>query len=158
MFLLFSSAALAGKLSEGWRGIPYGSAEPLAEAPAAGCARNPEPGAAWSCPLQVGTVPVLVAYMVEEGLFSGVVFQARTYPSCADLMETLRSGWGPGRKAKDYQTDALPDWSWADGDVIASFEFNRFSATCTVITIDVPVYQQAKARRASEAAKGAEDL
>ena len=61
--LLAFPTAQAGKLAEGFRGLPFGDPAPLAAAPLEGCQKAPEPTVAWSCPSTIGAVPVSIAYM-----------------------------------------------------------------------------------------------
>jgi hypothetical protein len=127
MMLLLSSPSLAGKLADGFRGIPYGPASVLDTAPGESCTAGTQEGARWVCQVQVGEVAVEVAYMVKENLFYGVHTTATGYMSCSAYFDVLSAAYGPGTPANTYDKSALADHKWSDGEVIGSWEYNKYS-------------------------------
>jgi hypothetical protein len=156
--LLASIPAQAGKLAEGFRGIPFGDAAPLATAPMDGCSPKPEPSVEWNCSTTIGDVPVTVAYMVQEGLFTGVFIITEDFGNADTLFKTLQAAWGKGRKTNDWQDGSLPDWSWSDGGVYGSFRYNEYSNKASVIAFDARLSAKADAIKAEKAKSGAGDL
>jgi len=147
--LLASDTAQAGKLAEGFRGLQFGDVAVLDQQPLPDCAANPEPGVRWSCNTTVASVPVRAHYMADEGLFHGVMLQAKGSQQLAQLQAALTAAWGAGRDG-GYRLDRL----WQDGDTVASLSHNRYSYAITVMMQDRAVaaqIEQAKAKRAQQA-------
>lgn len=159
LFLLLSLPfAHAGKLAEGFRGVPFGDASPLLTPPLPDCTKSPEDGVLWRCATKLGEFPVTVSYMVELNTFTGVFLLGSGYTNCAGLYDTLKAGWGTGTPQREYDTSALPDWKWRDGSAFGTFEYNRFSYTCTALAAHMGYYAEVKEKKEKEAAKGAGDL
>lgn len=155
-FLL--SPASAGKLAEGFRGVPFGDATPLAAPPLPGCVKNPEAGVLWRCASQLGEFPVTVYYMVGLNTFMGISIHGSGYSVCEGIRDTLKAGWGVGAPADKYDTGPLPEWRWHDDFVLGSFDYNRFSSTCTAMTMHMGYYREMKEKKEKEAVKGTGDL
>ena len=160
-FLL--SVAHAGKLANGWRGHPYGLAggpgDFLSRAPAENCTPDPEPGVRWLCPESVGGAPAEVNYMLAPemgGAFTGIVLRCKGYASCATVLDTLMAAWGKPSRTEEY--GPLPDRTWADGSVLAGWEYNQFSDTGTATAFDKVLYERIKAVKASKAQDAAGEL
>ena len=151
-------AAHAGKLAEGFRGLPFGDQAALDEEPMPGCTAYPETGFRWVCNTTIGEVPVVVSYAVLEGLFIGVTIRAEGYTHASTLLATLKQAYGPGSRRHDWDTDALADRNWQDGTVAATWEYNEFSKTATVSIFDLAAYAEAEKREKKRAADGVDDL
>lgn len=156
--LVLTGSAAAGKLAEGFRGIPYGDATSLADAPSETCVADPEPDVRWGCDDKIGDVPVTISYMVSGDLFIGVAISTTSYAHADALFKTLQVAWGRGRKQRDYDTSALPDWAWADRTALGSFKYNQYSDECRVLAFDRKVHEQAEAAKVEKAKAGAGDL
>ncbi len=148
---------LGGKLADGFRGVPYGPAEILTEAPGEGCKENPGPGTRWECPVKLGDASAMAYYMVEEGLFYGVVLESTGATNASALHGVLTAAYGGCRKLHDYDTATLADCAWTDGSVAAIWEYNQFSGKAQALLFDQTLQAKIKAAaaaRAAEAAKG----
>lgn len=158
--LILITSALAGKLEDGWRGIPYGDASVLTTAPTASCRAAPEPGTLWVCDELVGGVPITVAYIGSDGLYVSVMIRAKGYPDCRVLFDTLTAAWSvPFSKRSDYDHGVLPDGFWNlhryTTATAAAWTYNQFSGECLAATLTERLTKQldeVKARRASDAA------
>jgi hypothetical protein len=156
-FLL--SVAHAGKLANGWRGHLYGDATWLASPPSEGCTPTPEVGVRWLCPESVGGAKVEVNYMLATeigGAFTGIVLRCEGYLVCAAVLDTLMAAWGKPFRTEEYGT--LPDRTWADGSVLAGWEYNQFSDIGTATTFDKVLYERIKVVEASKAQDAAGEL
>ena len=153
-----SVPAHAGKLAEGFRGVPWGDAAPLVEPPAEGCARDPEPGIKWRCPITVGGVPVVAAWAVEHSLFNAVVVSVEGFNEADKLFNVLQAAYGKGRKENEYQSGSLPDWRWRDGVVTAGWSYNRFSEQGTLVLLHLDHVRDVRQRNKDKAAESAGDL
>ena len=153
LVLLALPTAEAGKLAEGFRGRPFGDAAWLATAPMEGCQKAPEPTVAWLCPTTIGKVPVSIAYMVDEGVYLGVYVQAKGFQAKQDLLATLKGAWGPGM-------DGGPglEGLWKDGDVFASFKYNRYSDDMALTIASEKANAEVKRRKAERVKSAAGDL
>ena len=158
------SPLVHGLLSGGWK--PRALAEWLGVRErtvlrwAAGdCTPDPEPGVRWLCPESVGGAPVEVNYMLAPeigGAFTGIVLHCKGYTSCATVLDTLMAAWGKPFHTEEY--GPLPDRMWRDGSVLAGWEYNQFSDTGTVTTLDEVLYERIKAVKASKAQDAAGEL
>lgn len=145
---------LAGKLADGFRGVPYGPAEVLTISPGEGCQENPSQGTRWTCPVKLGDASVTAHYLAEEGLFYSVFLESTDGHALHDV---LSAAYGTCRPLHDYDTAALADCAWSDGNAVAIWEYNQFSGKAQVLLFDRVLQAQVKAaagRRAAEAAKG----
>lgn len=156
MMMFLVHVAFAGKLADGWRGHPYGSIAWLAEPPFEGCAKDPGTGVAWNCSEDVGGVTVAVAYMVEEGTYTGVRIQCDGYLNCSTLRTTLIAAWGKPLVAKEY--GQLPDMTWADGNVLCGWQYNQFSEAGSATVFDKVIYDRMKRKKEASAAEAAKGL
>lgn len=166
MFVLFLSlsaalltpSAFAGKLAEGFRGIPYGPASVLDVAPGEGCAANTEMSVRWMCTVQLGEASVQVAYMVQEGLFFGVVIHATGYGNASAFFDVLTAGYGAGTAANTYDSSRLADRRWQDGNASGSWDYNKFSDEGKFIAYDQTLMAKIKAAEAARAKAAAGGL
>ena len=151
--ILALPSAQAGKLSEGFRGHPFGDASWLATAPGLNCASGAEVSVAWLCQDTIGKVPVSIAYMVDEGVYLGVYVQAKGFQAKQDLLATLKGAWGPGM-------DGGPglEGLWKDGDVFASFKYNRYSDDMALTIASEKANAEVKRRKAERVKSAAGDL
>ena len=140
------------RVSEGFRGRPFGDAAWLTTAPGTNCSSG-EGGIAWLCQDTIGKVPVTIAYMVDEGVYQGVYVQAKGFQAKQDLLATLRAAWGEGL-GESGGFEGL----WMDGDVYASLKYNRFSDEVAIAISAESIIQQVKARKAARVAGAAGDL
>ena len=78
--------AHAGKLADGWRGRPYGSAAWMEQAPAEGCTPTAaESVFKWRCQEKVGGVNVVVGYKFAPelgGVYTGMMLACSGYRVC----------------------------------------------------------------------------
>lgn len=157
LFSLVLSTASAGKLAEGFRGVPYGPATALDVAPGDSCASSTEVGVRWLCQVHLGEAEVQVAYMVKEGLFYGLVMRANEYTNASAFFDVLVAGYGPGSPENTYDDSRLADRMWRDGSVIGSWGYNKFSDLGQFIVFDQTAMAKIKAtenERAKAAAGG----
>lgn len=152
------NVALAGKLSEGYRGISFGSDTVLAVAPSDDCTQLPAQGVPWECRQKIGEASVVAAYLSEEGIFHAVHITAPSLSDSQALMNVLKAAYGPGIKMKSYQTGILPDWMWHDRDVVASFKFNQFSGFGTLTIFSKEKLSEVETAKAAKAAASINDL
>lgn len=155
--MLLLSTALAGKLAEGFRGLPYGPAAVLDVAPGESCAANTESGVRWNCQVRLGEANVEVAYMVQEGLFFGIVIHATGYVNAAAFFDVLVAGYGAGTPANTYDDTKLADRRWQDGSVIGSWSYNKYSDKAQFIAFEqtlMTTIKTAEKERAKAAASG----
>lgn len=151
-------SAHAGKLAEGFRGLSFGPADVLSEAPMDGCLANTEVGVRWSCPTTIGGVPVTANYMVQTDVFVSVLINVEGYANATKYRAVLEAAYGPGRPQKPYAKGGMDDWAWQDGSVYATFSYNRFTDRVTSIIFDMTKADEAKARAAKAAAEATGDL
>jgi len=91
LFAYFSTTpALAGKLADGFRGIPYGPSSVIAESPLPGCVSDAAVGVQWQCDTTIGDAQVKVRYMADEGLFYGIFVKAQGYVNSEALISVLQ--------------------------------------------------------------------
>jgi hypothetical protein len=159
MFLLMMmlSNAMAGKLAEGFRGLPYGPASVLDTAPGESCANTGEAGVRWVCLMRLGEASVEVSYMVQEGLFCGILIRSAGYSNATAFFDVLLAGYGVGTPANTYDESRMADRRWQDGDVIGSWEYNKYSDKAQFISFNRSLMAQIKAietERAKAAAGG----
>jgi hypothetical protein len=164
LFLLLVSLVLpatadAGKLAEGFRGVPFGPADPvLTAAPMEGCARDTEIGVRWDCPTTIGGVAVHVAYIAQEGLFPSLVVYGSGYTDAATLFPVLKASYGEGSKLHDWDDSLLADWHWRDGDVVGMWDYNQFSDRFRFTMFDTAVMERVKQIQAEKAKSSTGDL
>lgn len=161
--ILFITLALAGKLEDGWRGIPYGPAEVLATAPTADCVKGTLPAVKWECRETVADVPVVVAYMAEEGIYESVVIEANGYAACQTLFTTLQAAWAvPFTPREEHASGILPDGFWNlmrfRTTTSGTWNFNEYSGKCLAITVNFNLDEQITARKKIAAEFAAEAL
>ena len=158
LWSLVLNVATAGKLAEGYRGIPFGPENVLQNPPSEVCAYLPHPGVKWDCNQTIAGVNVTTTYSVEEGIFFMVGINVSTYTDSSNVMDVLLAAWGPGMKLKPYQTGVLPEWVWKDGDVMAKFTYNQVSGTGLIVIFDKVKLAEVDAKKAAKAASSAGDL
>jgi hypothetical protein len=162
-FLLLLSTATAGKLSDGWHGLPYGPASVLETAPTSVCTRTPEATVAWICDETIGGAPVKVHYMADEGWFTGVMIKAESYASCSVLFDVLTAAWKvPFTPKSEYDKGLLPDGFWNlmayKRETAAAWHYNTYSDTCSASTMNTGLSALIEAAKAKRAAAAAESL
>jgi hypothetical protein len=158
MWWLMLNLALAGKLSEGYKGIPFGPEIVLINPPSENCISAPSPGITWGCRQKIGEASALVTYVAEEGIFYGVYMSVASLSDAQVLMNVLKAAYGPGTKMNSYQLETLPDWMWQDNNVIAVFKFNQFTVTGTLAIYNKEWLAEVDARKAAKAALSIDDL
>jgi len=156
--LILSLTAHAGKLAEGVKGIVYGPQPAPAQLEGATCAVQHVPGIPWVCQSTVGAVPVLVSPGYEHGRVYAVLVSATGDTECRTLMDTLTAAYGSSRPISEYADGPLDDRGWFDGDVIATWSYNRFSKRCDFVAIDMPTKAAVDAAAAQVAAGAVGDL
>jgi len=160
--ILLITLALAGKLEDGWRGIPYGPAEVLATAPTAKCTKGIANGVRWECRETVSDVPVTVYYMADEGLYTGVMINAKGYSACTVLFDTLTVAWSVPFTEKQYASGVLPDGFWNlsgyNGTTVAAWSYNQFSDECHASTSNTRLTDVIAAKKKAKAQDAAGEL
>ena len=164
--ILFSLNAFAGKLEDGWRGIPYGDATKLETAPTANCKANTQFAVRWECQEQVGGQTVTVAYMVEYGIYKGVHITCKGFLACDTLFRTVSAAWADSAFVADRAAyGALPNGFFGLGDVAAhrthvcaSWKFNPYTDEGLIDVMNMDLIREVENRKAAEAAKNAQDL
>ena len=151
--------AHAGKLAEGFRGLPYGDASVLDTAPMENCRPDTELAVRWFCPTQIGEAEVTVAYMVKEGLYFGnVIATPKSYKDAHALHTILIEAYGKGAKTHEWDHGALADRTWRDGTVYAGWSYNQYTHIGQVILFDLDKQTEVKKRQAEKAQKSVDDL
>lgn len=158
LLLAFSTQAHAGKLADGFRGLPFGDVSMLSVAPLPGCQPDPEPNVRWLCDTEVGGVPVTVTYIVQEGIFYGVGIFVTGTTNARALRLVFTQAYGTGRKIHDYDTSDLADWLWTDSTVVAGWQFNQFTEEGLLVMYDKPLSEEVKRLEAKRAAGSVNDL
>lgn len=158
MLMLSANTAEAGKMAEGFRGLPYGPATVLDTAPGENCAANTEASVRWSCQVRLGEANVEVAYMVQEGLFLGVVIHAEGHSNATAFFDVLVAGYGPGTPGNTYDTSRLADRRWQDGNVVGSWDYNKFSDKAQFVAFDQTLMTKIKAAESDRAKAAASGL
>lgn len=126
--LLATPAAHAGKLADGYRGIPFGGAEAVKEKPLPSCIRGEDP-VRWTCDTTLGGMPVNVGFMVESGIYSHyLIFFDLTKPevrmggsaddALKQILDNLSTVWGEPADVSDKMGE--PAIGWTDGPVSAA--------------------------------------
>jgi hypothetical protein len=67
-------------------------------------------------------------------------------------MDTLTAAYGASRPLNDYATGPMDGRGWFDGDVIATWSYNRFSKRCDFVAIHM-IHMPTKAAMDAEAAQ-----
>jgi len=161
--ILLITLALAGKLEDGWRGIPYGPAEVLATAPTAKCTKGIENGVRWECRETVADVPVTVSYMADEGIYVGVTIEAEGYAACRTLFDTLQAAWKvPFTQEWEHASGVLPDGFWnlmkSETSTYGSWDYNEYSYKCSALTMTTSLMEVVASKKKAAAAAAAEAL
>ena len=158
LMLALTMSADAGKLAEGVKGIAYGPQPAPAQLDGATCAVQHVLGIPWVCQSTVGAVPVLVSPGYEHGRVYAVLVSATGDTECRTLMDTLTAAYGSSRPISEYADGPLDDRGWFDGDVIATWSYNRFSKRCDFVAIHMPTKAAMDAEAAQVAAGAVGDL
>lgn len=158
IILAITLPAHAGKLADGFRGIPYGEQPAPAPLQDAACVTDPEPGVPWLCSTTIGTVPVKVGPTYDAGRVYGFFLHAKGASNCDVLMDTLTAAYGPSTPARDFMRGKLDDRIWYDGNARAAWDYNQFSHVCTVAMFDATEFEAVKAAQAAKAATATGDL
>jgi len=157
--LALPATAVAGKLADGFRGIPYGSPAPLVIQPEPDCKLVPsDPIVIWQCKVEIGGVPTVTSYSVSEDLYYATSIKTQGYSDAAALFLVLQAAWGEGAKRNDWESGILPEWMWTDGLVYSSFKYNEYSDEALVMILHVEHYQAAQAKVKARAKRSAGDL
>lgn len=159
---LFSSAH-AGKLAEGFRGIPFGPDAVLNNPPQPqGCvpgeAAAAGSGSRWICVVEINGVAVQAAYIVEAGWFYGVqITPPADFSAAQAVRDALGAAYGACVRGQ-YTTGPLPDCTWGDGTARAAWSYNQFSDASSVSIFDFAVFAKVEAARKTKAAAAASGL
>jgi hypothetical protein len=151
------SAALAGPLADGYKGLKWGEYESF-PAPTENCRRGNEPGIGWICSQSIGETAVETAYAYNHNIFYAVVLAAKSYSTCNALMDTLEAGWGPSKPFNKYATGKMDKRAWRDKDVFASWQYDKYHKECNVYMIHNSLMGKMENIEKAAAAKGVQDL
>lgn len=160
LFMLTLISAHAGKLADGFRGVPFGPAAVLTGAPGQRCATTSDPEVRWECVYTLGEVEVKATYIVYDDLFYGVSVTpvTQTFGNALALRNVLEAAYGMCVPKVKGDTSVLPDCTWRDGTAVALWEYNRYSDRSSLVLFDMVVHQQVEARQAAKAAEAARGL
>lgn len=150
--------AHAGKLAEGVRGVSWGMQSKPAALTGSACTSDPEPGVPWTCRTTVGNTPVSISPGYRHGRVYAMLIASEGSTECTALMDTLVAAYGVSRPINDYLNGPMDDRAWIDGDVIATWGYNRFSKRCQFVAIHMPSQDALKAADAKSAAGAVGDL
>ena len=158
LLLALSSQAQAGKLAEGFRGVTFGFREAFLAPEETGCTANPELAVAWSCEHTIGDVSVSSAYLYQLSYITSVMVTAKGFSDCSKLIDTLEGAYGKSKPLKSYATGRMDARYWADGEMWATYEWNKYSSTCTLGILHNPSVKKVAELKKAEAGKAASDL
>ena len=164
MLWLMSMSAQAGKLAEGFRGLPFGPAAILENPPQpSGCTQGDaisaqSSGMKWVCVVEINGVAVEVNYAVEEGYFYGVqITPPANFPAARDVFAALTAAYGPCEQS-EAASGPLPDCRWVDGSSVATWTYNRFTDKSAVSIFSRAVFSEVDAARKAKANAAAQGL
>jgi len=159
LLLLIATQAHAGKLADGFRGLPFGPDTVLTESPIDGCVPDAEAGVRWQCATEIGGVPVTVNYFHEYDLFYSLSIVAKGgYQDAIKLRAVFGQAYGRGSASKSYGKGGLDAWSWRDGSVMAGWEWNKYSGEARFTVFDLTLYREKGRREDAAAAESMGDL
>jgi hypothetical protein len=153
VFLLFVVAASAGKLAEGFLGVPYGDATVLeAGPPIESCKPGLADGIRWFCDHTIGTARVKVAFMVSEGLYTSTMISGDSLDECQEVAATFKAAYGEGTPKYDFErNNALAERTWFDGAGVANFIYYKYSHKCDALISNLDIHKLEESRRAERA-------
>lgn len=158
------SSAEAADLSRAGRGTPYGLASVLAEPPSEGCVKAPEEAVAWSCPQEVGGVPILVHYIVNDGYYVGVTVECDGFSACQVLHGAVSAAWDVPYTL-EHASDRAPlaDGFWnllgsQRGETTGCWTYSPYRSKGMLTLVQMGLRRLVEAKRAAAALKAAEDL
>ena len=162
--LLLVAAAYAGKLADGFRGLPFGPSDVLESPPQPqGCVMGEartvlERGVRWSCAVEINGVAVQAAYIIEAGWFYGVqITPPDDFSAAHAVREALTAAYGTCVKDQ-YATGPLPDCRWNDADTTATWSYNQFNDQSAISIFNKSVFAKVDAARKAKAASAASGL
>lgn len=163
--LLLVAAAYAGKLADGFRGLPFGPSDVLESPPQPqGCVMGEartvlEKGVRWSCVAEINGVAARVSYIIESGWYYGVqITPPEDFAAARAVHEALTAAYGPCAKNEQYATGPLPDCRWNDSDTTAAWTYNQFNDQSAVSIFNKSVFAKVDAARKTKAAAAASGL
>lgn len=162
--LLLSSLASAGKLADGFRGLAYGPASVVENAPLPqGCVTGGTPldgeGERWVCAVEINGIAVSASYMVDGGYFTGVYISVPSnFAAAAAVYEALSAAYGTCRPKYAADRSPFPECTWTDGTARAVWSYNQYSHKTTVTIFDMDVYAKVEAIRSERARQAASGL
>lgn len=164
MLWLMSMSAQAGKLAEGFRGIPFGPATVLENPPQpSGCRQGDAvstqaKGVRWVCPVEINGVGVEANYAVEEGYYYGVqITPPANFAAARDVLAALTAAYGTCEQSQ-VASGPLPDCRWVDGSAVAAWTYNRFTERSSISIFDRAVFSEVDAARKAKANAAAQGL
>lgn len=162
--LFLMAAAYAGKLADGFRGLPFGPSAVLESPPQPqGCVLGEartvlDKGVRWSCVVEINGVAARVAYIIEGGWYYGVqITPPEDFTAARAVHEALTAAYGACVKGQ-YATGPLPDCRWNDLDTTAAWTYNEFSDQSSVSIFNKSVFAKVDAARKAKAAAAASEL
>lgn len=168
LLALFMATAEAGKLSTGFRGLPFGSDSVLARPPIedGGCQRAVQSPSDWSwlCRTELNGVPVYAFYASSHGYFYAVTLMGTGVIGSGGLLSGTRmregaiSAWGPGGQRDPADPKNFPDWIWMDGSVGAVWVYDPIKDQTGMTITDVSVKRASDAAAIRDAGKSRGDF
>jgi len=157
LLLALSSQAQAGKLEDGFKGLPWGITVPF-PAPSENCVNKQATGVEWTCQQTIGEVPVTSMYLYKYELLSGVIVTSKGYLNCSKLMDILTAAYGESRPVRDFMKGKMDDRYWSKSKVFASWKWNKYADECVLYMMHNPSQDQITKREKVEAEKAKNDL
>jgi len=157
LLLLAIHTAQAGKLEEGFKGLPWGITVPF-PAPSENCVNKPEAAVEWTCQQTIGEIPVTSSYMYKYELLSAVIVRSKGFVGCSTLMDILTAAYGESRPVRDFMKGKMDDRYWSSSKVWASWKWNKYSDECTLFMMHNQSQDEIKKRDKAEAEKAKNDL
>lgn len=93
--MLIWSIAFAGKMDQGFRGMPWGDATVLDALNSSKCARNPHEDVTLRCSDLIGDIPVIIDYGSLENVFYAVMVTCTGKNNCMKFYATLAEAYTP---------------------------------------------------------------
>ena len=155
---LLAPLALAGKLAEGFRGIPFGDAAVISAAPIAGCTTTEDPTVPWVCETDIGSVRATVGFIAHGGTFYGYSIVVDGAEPGAEFLRVAAAAYGEGKPINSYDSGHMSDRTWMDGDVRAIWKYNQFSKKGTFSCYSVQYLAKAENEKKAAAETAVNDL
>ena len=106
--------------------------------------------------LYIGSAKLeFIHYICYNGCLCSISISAKGYTNFCELQKALFTYYGDGYQDNQF----IEKWTWKDGAIYATFEYNSFSETSQFYMLYIPIINEkeaASAKRAKEAYKDIE--